>query len=290
MVVSPTGQATRDFDWLRRNLEDDVAVVTDVTSAYSTLAVMGPESRRLLQRLAPLTDLGHDAFPFSSWQHVDMGMAKIRATRISYVGELGFELTIPTECTCHVYDAIFNAAKGQEQGQEQGQGQGQGHGQGHGQEGEYSGGDGDDGSAIDVRNAGTYAIESLRIEKGYRAWGHDLDVGVTPLEAGLGFAVAFDKHTATDTDVDKATDTDTDTDVGTSGGVEFIGRAALVEQKRVGLQQRLVTFMVRMVACGGGGGGGDGTGTGTGTGAVLVLVLVLGLVLKVVPVSLSMYV
>jgi 4-methylaminobutanoate oxidase (formaldehyde-forming) len=207
MVVSPTAQATRDMDWMKRNLVDgEVAVVTDVTSAFCTLAVMGPESRRLMERLILKQHqhgggggggiMSHASFPFSTWKTIDLGMAKVRATRISYVGELGWELTIPAESACYVYDALFAAAA--------------------------AGDDGDGSGKIDLRNAGTYAIESLRIEKGYRAWGHDLDVGVTPLEAGLGFAVDFDKPC----------------------GTEFIGRGALLAQREAGVGQRLGTFVL----------------------------------------------
>lgn len=174
---------TRDMDWLRRNTPSDAAVTfTDITSARSCLAIMGPRARDLLQ---PLTDadLSNEEFPFGTAQEIDLGYARVTALRITYVGELGWELYIPTEFTTYVYDLLVAAG------------------------GEYG-----------LAHAGYHATNSLRLEKGFRHWGHDITDEDTPLEAGLSFAVAFDKP----------------------GG--FIGREALLAQRAVGVARRLVQF------------------------------------------------
>ena len=156
----------------------------DVTSGQAVLGVMGPRARDLLQ---PLTDadLSNEAFPFATSQVVDLGYARVRASRITYVGELGWELYIPNEFAQGVYDVISEA-----------------------------------GGAAGLKLAGYHAMNSLRIEKGYRHWGHDITDEDSPLEAGLGFAVAMDKP----------------------GG--FIGREALIRQKERGLTRRLVQFVM----------------------------------------------
>ena len=146
---------------------------------------MGPRARDLLQ---PLTDadLSNEAFPFATSQVIDLGYARVRASRITYVGELGWELYIPTEFAQGVYDVISEA-----------------------------------GAPLGLKLAGYHAMNSLRIEKGYRHWGHDITDEDSPLEAGLGFAVAMDKP----------------------GG--FIGREALLRQKERGLTRRLVQFVMQ---------------------------------------------
>ncbi|MDH3474457.1 MAG: aminomethyltransferase family protein, partial [Rhodospirillales bacterium] len=158
------------------------ATLTDVTSGLTMLGVMGPNSRDLLSRLTD-ADLSNDAFPFATSQEIDVAYARVRATRRTYVGELGWELYIPTEFALSVFDAIVAA-----------------------------GGD------LGLRHAGYHALNSLRIEKGYKHWGHDIGDEDTPLEAGLGFAAAFGKP----------------------GG--FIGEEALAVQKKDGVRKRLVTF------------------------------------------------
>lgn len=185
IVTSVTSQ-TRDFHWLSTHIPEDAhASLTDVTSAYSVLSVMGPKSRQLLSTLTP-TDLSNAAFPFGTSQEIEMGYAWVRASRITYVGELGWELYIPTEYTVPVYDRLIDA-----------------------------------GAAFDLKPCGYHAMNSLRLEKGYRHWGHDITDEDTPLEAGLGFTVAWDKP----------------------GG--FIGREALLKQKAAGpLRKRLVGFVL----------------------------------------------
>ena len=183
LVVTAVATQTRDLDWLRRNTPPGARVTsTDVTSGLAVLGVMGPNARALLQ---PLTDadLSNEAFPFGSSREIDLGYARVTALRITYVGELGWELYVPTEFATHVHETIVDA--------------GEAHGLVH---------------------AGYHAMNSLRLEKAYRHWGHDITDEDTPLEAGLSFAVAWDKP----------------------GG--FIGREALLEQKATGFGKRLVQF------------------------------------------------
>ncbi|WP_143300748.1 GcvT family protein, partial [Candidatus Entotheonella palauensis] len=186
LIVTSVASQTRDFHWLKTHIPEDAhAFLTDVTSAYSVLGVMGPASRQLLSKLTP-ADLSNAAFPFGTSQDIEMGYAWVRASRITYVGELGWELYIPTEYTVPIYDRLIDA-----------------------------------GAAFGLKHCGYHAMNSLRLEKGYRHWGHDITDEDTPLEAGLGFTVAWDKP----------------------GG--FIGREALLKQKEAGpLRKRLVGFVL----------------------------------------------
>jgi glycine cleavage system T protein len=182
-IVSACATQTRDFDFLCRSIPADAAAqAVDVSSAYAVLSLMGPESRALLQSLTD-ADLGTTAFPFGSSRLIDLGYARVRASRITYVGELGYELYIPTEFAQGVYDVLVEA-----------------------------------GASFGLKLAGYHALNSLRIEKGYRHWGHDIGDEDTPLEAGLGFAVAWDKP----------------------GG--FAGREALLRQRAAGARRRLAGF------------------------------------------------
>ena len=151
-----------------------------MTSAYAVIGFMGPQSRALLESLSG-EDLSNAAFPFATSREMDIGYAQVRASRITYVGELGWELYIPTEFAVPVYDRILAARP-------------------------------------DITHAGFHAMNGLRLEKAYRHWGHDITDEDTPLESGLGFAVAWDKQ----------------------GG--FTGRDALLRQKETGIQKRLVQF------------------------------------------------
>lgn len=185
LVLSGPTTVRRDHAWLLRSIaSDEAATVADVSNAQAMLTVMGPDARRMLQ---PLTDadLSQDAFPFGSSQEIDLGLGFVRANRVTYVGELGWELLIPADIAVHVFDLLM-----------------------------------EHGATFDMRNAGYHALNSLRLEKAYRSWGHDISSNDTPLEAGLGFTVAYDK------------------------GVDFIGRRALLEQKERGVQRRLVQFLV----------------------------------------------
>ncbi|CTQ56313.1 Aminomethyltransferase [Roseibium album] len=158
LLITGSAQAMRDADWLRRNFNDDAHVfLTDVTGAWSVLALMGPKSREVLSKLTK-ADLSNDAFPFGTVQKIDLGYASVLANRMTYVGELGWELIVPVEFTVGVYEDLMQA-------------------------GETNG----------IRDAGYYALEGLRIEKGFRAWSRELTPDITPLQAGMSFAVDFEK-------------------------------------------------------------------------------------------------
>ncbi len=182
LIVTGTAQTTRDVDWIRRNLPEGKQVyLTDVTSAYAVIAVMGPHSRELLSKITK-APLDNAAFPFGAVREIGIGPAAVIAARRTYVGELGFELYVPAELAASVYDALMDA-----------------------------------GAALGARDAGYYAIESLRLEKGYRAWGRELTPDYNPYEAGLSFAVDLNKG-------------------------DFLGRAALVAAKDKPLSRRLLSF------------------------------------------------
>ncbi len=158
MVITAASSQTRDFAWLRKNIPEDArAYATDVTSAYAVLSVMGPQSRYLLSRLTP-EDLSNESFPFGTAKEIEIGYASALALRVTYVGELGWELYVPTEFAKDIFDKLLEA-----------------------------------GSAHGLKPAGMHALNSLRMEKAYRHWGHDITDEDTPLDAGLGFAVAYDK-------------------------------------------------------------------------------------------------
>jgi 4-methylaminobutanoate oxidase (formaldehyde-forming) len=180
LVVTIAAAATHDADWIRRGVAGARVTLTDVTSASSVLGVMGPRSRELLSRLTS-ADLSNAAFPFGAAREIDLGNAIARAIRITYVGELGWELHVPAEFAARVYEDVAAA-----------------------------------GENLGLRHAGYHAMDSLRLEKGYRSWGHDIGADDTPLEAGLAFAVAFKK--------------------------DFVGREALLRQRGRPLARRLVMF------------------------------------------------
>jgi 4-methylaminobutanoate oxidase (formaldehyde-forming) len=153
LLVASAATTERDKDHIRRHIPCDAhASVVDMTSAYAVLGVMGPRSRALLAALSP-ADLGEDAFPFGASQEIDLGYFTIRATRITYVGELGWELYVPAEFAVGVYETL--AAAGRDFG---------------------------------LVNAGYYTIEAMRLEKAYRAFGRELTPEYNPVEAGLLFA------------------------------------------------------------------------------------------------------
>ncbi|MDD9907638.1 MAG: FAD-dependent oxidoreductase [Rhodospirillaceae bacterium] len=182
IVVTGAASATRDFAWLKRHIGDRFAIATDVTSGVCMLGLMGPKSRDLLNAVCK-ADLSNDGFPFLASQEIEIGYARVRAQRITYVGELGWELYMPTEFAAHVYETLVEA-----------------------------------GRPFDLRPAGYHAMDSLRAEKGYRHWGHDITGIDTPVEAGLGFAVGWNKN------------------------VDFVGRAAVEAQRGKPLPKRLVLF------------------------------------------------
>lgn len=182
LVVTIAVSQRRDLAWLNRHIPEDAHVfVRDMTSGLPMLALMGPKARDLMSCLSP-DDFSDEAFPFATSREIDLGYARVRASRLTYVGEKGYELYMPTEFATHVFDRIVQA-----------------------------------GSAFGLRQGGYFAINSLRMEKGYRHWGHDIGEEDTPYQAGLGFAVSLDKP----------------------GG--FIGREALLRQKAEGpVTRRLV--------------------------------------------------
>ena len=159
LIVTGSAQPVRDADWINRHIgPDDHAVLTDVSPMWSVLSVMGPRSRELLARVSP-DDLGE--IKFSHTAQIDLGHARVRAARMSYVGGPGFELYVPVEMARHVYLALQQA-----------------------------------GSDMGLRNAGYYALDALRIEAGRRAWGAELGPDDSPFDAGLTFAIKLDKPTA----------------------------------------------------------------------------------------------
>ena len=183
LIVTAAATQARDFHWLARHIPDRAhAFATDVTSGYAVLGLMGPRSRALLAKVSG-ADLSNKAFPFGSSREIDFGYAQVRASRITYVGEPGWELYVPAEFAAGLYETLVEAGKD-----------------------------------FALAHAGYHAMNTLRMEKGYRHWGHDIADEDTPLEAGLGFAVAFGKR------------------------ADFIGREALLRQKSEGLRRRLVLF------------------------------------------------
>jgi 4-methylaminobutanoate oxidase (formaldehyde-forming) len=184
-IVTGTGFATHDFDWIRRNIPAGLNVqLFDVTSSYSVLALMGPNARDVLSRVTR-ADLSNQAFRFGSQQTIGIAGCPVRALRVTYVGELGWELHLPVEYATSVYDALMEA-----------------------------------GADLGLRDAGYRAIDSLRLEKGYRAWGADIGPDHTPDEAGLGWAVKLNKN------------------------IDFRGRAAVEAQRRDGVKKMLACFTV----------------------------------------------
>jgi 4-methylaminobutanoate oxidase (formaldehyde-forming) len=184
LIVTAAAAATHDQAWIRRHLGDWRSVLTDVTSGSAVLGVMGPRARTLLARVSD-GDLSNEMFPYLTSREIWLASARVRASRITYVGELGWELYVPAEFAVGVYDALVAA-----------------------------------GQDLGLRHAGYQAMDSLRIEKAYRSWGHDVGPDDTPLEAGLGFAVRLDKAAA------------------------FIGRDAIVAQADKALTRRLVVFVL----------------------------------------------
>ena len=181
-IVTAGASGTRDFDWITRNIPlDSHAVLTDVTHSYAMLAVMGPEARNLLSRLTD-ADLSSEAFPYGSAQYIDVAYARPLAVRMSYVGELGWELYIPAPFATGVFDEIMK-----------------------------------EGERFGLRLAGLHAVDSLRLEKGYKHWGSDITPDDTPLEAGLSFCTKLEKG-------------------------DFIGKKALLRRLENPMKRRLVVF------------------------------------------------
>ncbi len=158
LIVTGSAQTVRDFDWIARHIQpQEHAILTDISPLYSVLSVMGPNAQTLLARLCP-DDLSATGLKFSWTRLIDLGHARVRAARMSYVGGPGYELYVPVEMTRHVYLALQEA-----------------------------------GRDLGLRDAGYYALDALRIEQGRRAWGAELGPDETPFEAGMMAAVDLDK-------------------------------------------------------------------------------------------------
>lgn len=191
MIVTGSAQSTRDMDWIKRHipLHASNVQIFDITNTYSVLALMGPHSRHILSQLTHI-DLSNSKFPFGSIQQISIGYANCFASRRSYMGELGWELYIPNEFTALVYDDLHKV-----------------------------------GVEFGLRDAGYYAVESLRLEKAYRAWGRELTPDINPYEAGLGFAVQFKKP------------------------MDFIGRKALEQAKAKPIHQSIISILSQFPDC-----------------------------------------
>ena len=185
LVITGSASILRDHSWIERHRQSgEFVTVVDVTSSYAVYGVMGPNARTLLERLSR-ADLSDDGFPFATSREIDLGYSTVRATRITYVGELGWELYVPSEFAVGVYEDLMAA-----------------------------------GQDLGVMNAGYYAINSLRLEKGYRAWGTDLTPDYNPLEGGLLFTAKLNTT------------------------IDFLGRTALEEARQRGARRRLTSFVV----------------------------------------------
>ena len=182
LVVTPGATLMRDLAWLKRQTPEGARVVcTDVSAGEAVLAVMGPKAREVLRACSP-ADFSNEAHPFAHVREIEIGYGLARAHRVSYVGELGWELYVGSDMAAHVFETLREA--GRPQG---------------------------------LRLAGLHALDSCRIEKAFRHFGHDITDEDHVLEAGLGFAVALDKG-------------------------DFIGRDAVLRRKEEGLRRRLLQF------------------------------------------------
>ena len=184
-IVTGTGFATHDSDWIARNIPADArAELVDVTSGSAVLSLMGPKARDILARVCP-DDLTNAGFPFGTARRISVARCPVLALRVTYVGELGWELHMPTDVAVTVYEALMAA-----------------------------------GADLGLENAGYRAIETLRLEKGYRAWGSDIGPDHTPVEAGLAWACKMKTR------------------------LPFLGREAVAAQLAGGVKKRLAGFTV----------------------------------------------
>ena len=181
LVVTPAATRLADQTWMRRNQGDFNVVITDVTAGEGVLAVMGPNARKLLQAVSP-NDFSNAVNPFGTAQEIELGMALARVHRVTYVGELGWEIYMPSDMAGHMFETLHEA--GQDMG---------------------------------LKLCGMHMMDTCRMEKGFRHFGHDITSEDHVLEAGLGFAVKMDKP-------------------------NFIGRDAVLAKRETGLEQRLVQF------------------------------------------------
>jgi 4-methylaminobutanoate oxidase (formaldehyde-forming) len=181
LMVTPAATRLADETWMRRHLRDERVVITDVTAGEGVLAVMGPNARALMQAVSP-NDFSNDANPFGTAQQIELGLGLARVHRVSYVGELGWEVYASSDMAGHVFETLWEA-----------------------------------GQAMGLTLCGMHMMDSARIEKGFRHFGHDISCEDHVLEAGLGFAVA-------------------------TGKPDFIGRDAVLRKKEAGLSRRMMQF------------------------------------------------
>ena len=184
LVVTPAATRLADETWLRRHLGDRMVVITDVTAGEGVLAVMGPRAREVMQAVSP-DDFSNAAHPFGHARQIEIGMGLARAHRVSYVGELGWEVYVSADMCAHVFEALMEA-----------------------------------GAGYGMKLCGMHVMDSCRIEKGFRHFGHDITCEDHVLEAGLGFAVSKTK-------------------------ANFIGRDAVQRKREAGLKTRMVQFRLR---------------------------------------------
>ncbi|HEV2431501.1 MAG TPA: FAD-dependent oxidoreductase [Burkholderiales bacterium] len=182
-IVTGSGFGVRDGAWIRNHLAEELEL-RDITSSRSVINVQGPRSRDLLSRITE-NNVSNEAFPYLAAREIRVGYAPVLALRVTYAGELGWELHVPGEYALHVYEALWSA-----------------------------------GQDLGVANAGYRALDSLRLEKGYRYWSSELSPDTNPYEAGLGFAVALKKKE------------------------DFIGRKALERIKSEGVKRKLACFLM----------------------------------------------
>ena len=184
LAVVPGATLQRNLAWMRSQLGDDFAVITDMTAAESVLCVMGPKARDLMARVSP-NDFSNAAHPFGMAREIEIGMGLARAHRVTYVGELGWELYVSSDQTAHVFEALEAV-----------------------------------GADVGLKLCGLHTLDSCRIEKAYRHWGHDITDEDHVLEAGLGFSVSRKK-------------------------AGFIGREAVLRKEEAGLSRKMVQFRLK---------------------------------------------
>jgi len=183
-IVTAGATALKDFDYIERFIPEGAhAFLVDMSSSYAMLGVMGPNARRLMEKVTD-ADLSNSGFPYGTAREISVGYATPLAVRMSFVGELGWELYVPTEFAAGMFDSLMEA-----------------------------------GEEFNVKPVGLHAVDSLRLERGFRHWPSDIDPGHTSLEAGLGFAINFKKD-------------------------DFLGREVLLKQKKNGLEKKLVCFTI----------------------------------------------
>ena len=183
LLVVPGGTLQRDLCWLKKHVGDLFVVITDITASEAVFSIMGPNSRKLLGAVSP-NDFSNEAHPFATMHQIEIGMGLARAHRVTYVGELGWEIYVSSDQAVHVFETILAA-----------------------------------GNNFGLKLCGLHALDSCRIEKAYRHFGHDITDEDHVLEAGLGFAVKTDKG-------------------------DFIGREAVMKKRETGLEKRLVQFQL----------------------------------------------